>query len=139
MDIQAQIEEFYDVVIIGAGPVGGYLGWKFKELGHTVLIVEEHSEIGRPFQCAGLVNPGAMKKVPMNDTILTPIWGARINSPNGTTVDIGSPERIRTWSVCRKKFDEGVVRLAVESGADIILNSKPTKLDIEEDSYLVGL
>ena len=46
MDIQAQIEEFYDVVIIGAGPVGGYLGWKFKELGHTVLIVEEHSEIG---------------------------------------------------------------------------------------------
>jgi len=133
MNVQAQIEEFYDVVIIGAGPVGGYLGWKFKELGHTVLIVEEHSEIGRPFQCAGLVNPGAMERVPMKNTILTPIWGARINSPNGTTVDIGSPERIRTWSVCRKKFDEGVVRLAIESGADIILNSKPTKLDIEKD------
>ena len=87
MNVQAQVEEFYDVVIIGAGPVGGYLGWKFKELGHTVLIVEEHSEIGRPFQCAGLVNPGAMERVPMKNTILTPIWGARINSPNGITVD----------------------------------------------------
>ena len=26
-------------------------------------MVEEHDQIGRPFQCAGLVNPGAMKKV----------------------------------------------------------------------------
>ena len=139
MNVQTQVEEFYDVIIIGAGPVGGYLGWKFRELGHTVLIVEEHSEIGRPFQCAGLVNPGAMERVPMNDTILTPIWGARINSPHGTTVDIGSPERIRTWSVCRKKFDEGVVRLAVESGVDIILDSKPTKLDIEHDFAEVSI
>ena len=46
--------EFYDVVIIGAGPIGGYLGWKLRKQGHSVLIVEEHSEIGRPFQCAGL-------------------------------------------------------------------------------------
>ena len=133
MSVQSRLDEYYDVVIIGAGPVGGYLGWSMRKLGHSVLIIEEHSEIGRPFQCAGLVNPGAMERVPMEDTVLTPIWGARINSPNGTTVDIGSPERVRTWSVCRKKFDEGVVRLAVESGANIILNSKPTNIVIEDD------
>jgi len=133
MSVQSRLDEYYDVVIIGAGPVGGYLGWSMRKLGHSVLIIEEHSEIGRPFQCAGLVNPGAMERVPMEDTVLTPIWGARINSPNGTTVDIGSPERVRTWSVCRKKFDEGVVRLAVESGANIILNSKPTNIVIEDN------
>ena len=133
MSVQSRLDEYYDVVIIGAGPVGGYLGWSMRKLGHSVLIIEEHSEIGRPFQCAGLVNPGAMKRVPMEHTVLTPIWGARINSPNGTTVDIGSPERVRTWSVCRKKFDEGVVRLAVESGANIILNSKPTNIVIEDN------
>lgn len=133
MSVQSRLGEYYDVVIIGAGPVGGYLGWSMRKLGHSVLIIEEHSEIGRPFQCAGLVNPGAMERVPMEDTVLTPIWGARINSPNGTTVDIGSPERVRTWSVCRKKFDEGVVRLAVESGANIILNSKPTNIVIEDN------
>ena len=133
MSVQSRLDEYYDVVIIGAGPVGGYLGWSMRKLGHSVLIIEEHSEIGRPFQCAGLVNPGAMERVPMEDTVLTPIWGARINSPNGTTVDIGSPERVRTWSVCRKKFDEGVVRLAVESGANIILNSKPNNIVIEDN------
>ena len=131
--MRAPSKEFYDVVIIGAGPIGGYLGWNLRRLGHSVLIIEEHSEIGRPFQCAGLVNPGAMARVPLEKTVLSPIWGARINSPNGITVDIGSPERIRTWSVCRKKFDEGVVTLAVESGAALWLDSSPTNISIYDD------
>ena len=52
-----------------------------QKIGATVLIIEEHSEIGRPFQCAGLVNPSAMARVPMEKSVLSPIWGARINSP----------------------------------------------------------
>ena len=125
--------DFYDAIIIGAGPVGGYLGWKLTDLGHTVLIIEEHAEIGRPFQCAGLVNPGAMERVPMRESVLSPIWGARINSPNGITVDIGSSDRVRTWSVCRKKFDEGVVKLAVNNGAELLLESRPTNISITDD------
>ena len=125
--------EFYDVVIIGAGPIGGYLGWKLRQHGHSVLIVEEHSEIGRPFQCAGLINPGAMDRVPMKESVLSPIWGARINSPNGITVDIGSSDRIRTWSVCRKKFDEGVVKLAIDSGAELLLESRPVSITNFDD------
>lgn len=131
--MEAPSEEYYDAVIVGAGPIGGYLGWNLGKLGHSVLIIEEHSEIGRPFQCAGLVNPSAMARVPMEKSVLSPIWGARINSPSGITVDIGSPERIRTWSVCRKKFDEGVVKLAVDSGAELLLNSRPINISNFED------
>ena len=126
--MRAPSKGFYDAIIIGAGPIGGYLGWNLGRLGHSVLIIEEHSEIGRPFQCAGLVNPSAMARVPLDSSVLSPIWGARINSPSGITVDIGSPERIRTWSVCRKKFDEGIVKLAVDSGAELLLNSRPTNI-----------
>ena len=43
----------YDVVVIGAGPIGGYLSRRLSEHGNSVLLVEEHAEIGRPFQCAG--------------------------------------------------------------------------------------
>ncbi len=126
--VRSTSKEFYDAIIIGAGPIGGYLAWNLRKLGHSVLIIEEHSEIGRPFQCAGLVNPSAMARVPLEKSVLSPIWGARINSPSGITVDIGSPERIRTWSVCRKKFDEGVVKLAVDSGAELILNTRPKSI-----------
>ena len=95
---------------------------------HTVLIIEEHSEIGRLFVCAGLVNSERYGKGAVRKSVISPIWGARTNSPNGITVDIGSPERIRTWSVCRKKFDEGVVKLAMDSGAELLLNSRPTNI-----------
>jgi geranylgeranyl reductase family protein len=131
------VDFHYDVAIVGAGPVGGYLATKMREHGHSVLIIEEHDEIGRPFQCAGLVNPDAMSKVSLEQTVLTPIWGARIHGPSGTPVEIGNPNRTRTWSVCRKKFDEALVRRAVEEGSDIWLSSTPEDVEIGMESALL--
>ena len=34
----------YDVVVIGAGPIGGYLSRRLSEHGNSVLLVEEHAE-----------------------------------------------------------------------------------------------
>ena len=120
-------------VIVGAGPIGGYLAQKLAKNYLRILILEEHSEIGRPFQCAGLVNPKAMASVGLLNTVLTPIWGARIYSPEGTLVEIGQEDKIRTWSVCRKLFDEAVVIQSIKSGADIWLSSKPVNLEVNED------
>ena len=69
----------WDVVIVGAGPVGGHTANLLAKLGHSVLLLEEHNEIGRPFQCAGLVTPNAMKQVGLYDTILEEIDGALIH------------------------------------------------------------
>ena len=123
----------YDVVVVGAGPVGGFLARRMCEGGASVLLLEEHSQIGRPFQCAGLVNPDAMRLVGLEGTVLTPIWGARIHSPSGIPVVIGNEKQVRTWSVCRKLFDEGVVSQGVDAGADLWLSSKPESADIVED------
>ena len=123
----------YDAVIIGAGPVGGYLARELCSRNHSVLIIEEHDEVGRPFQCAGLVNPGAMKRVDLYDTVLSEIWGANIHSPEGTVVRIGDPDRVRTFSVCRKLFDEAVVMQSMKNGAEILLCSKPKSVQLEVD------
>lgn len=129
----------YDVVIVGAGPIGGYLARKLVEEKLSVLVLEEHAEIGRPFQCAGLVNPKAMESVNLVNTVLTPIWGARIYSPEGTLVEIGHKEKIRTWSVCRKLFDEAVVNQAVKSGAELWLSSKPKELEIFDNKVKITI
>jgi len=129
----------YDVVVVGAGPVGGFLAQRMSEGGASVLLLEEHAQIGRPFQCAGLVNPETMSLTGLQSTVLTPIWGARIHSPSGIPVVIGNEQDIRTWSVCRKLFDEGVVRGAVQSGAEIWLSSKPLSADSYEDHVLLSV
>ena len=41
----------YDVIIVGAGPVGGRAATLLSQEGLSVLLLEEHKEIGRPFQC----------------------------------------------------------------------------------------
>ena len=115
-----------DALIVGAGPVGGYLAKRLADKGKSVLMLEEHAQIGRPFQCAGLVNPGSMSKVGLEEVSQTRIWGARIHGPEGTLVEIGSPDRTRTWSVCRKLFDEAVVNMAV-STLSLIHISEPTR------------
>jgi len=43
----------YDLFIVGAGPVGCYFTQKISEFKYK--LIEEHSEIGKPVQCAGLV------------------------------------------------------------------------------------
>ena len=129
----------FQVVIVGAGPVGGRLATELAASGISTLMLEEHAEIGRPFQCAGLVNPPVMDIVGLHDTILQNIDGALIHSPTGVQVPVGSSGDIRTHVVCRKRFDQGVVRQAMEEGAHLWLLSKPldAKVGTETVSLLV--
>ena len=129
----------YDVVVVGAGPIGGFLSRTLNQHGHSVLLLEEHAEIGRPFQCAGLVNPAAMETIGLENTILTTIWGANIHSPSGTKVSIGDPVVPRTYSVCRKLFDEAVVMQSIESGTNLSLSTKPVSANVYREYVEVDL
>ena len=130
---------FFDCIVVGAGPIGGYLSKKLNENGHSVLLLEEHDEIGRPFQCAGLVNPAAMGTIGLESSILTSIWGANIHSPSGKRVSIGDPKVPRTFSVCRKVFDEAVVMQSIATGTEIMLSTKPVSASIENEYVEVNI
>ena len=128
-----------DILVIGAGPIGGYFSRQMSKLGCNILMIEEHSEIGKPFQCAGLVNPSSMEKVGLYDTVLSEIDGAIMHSPFGTTIEIGKPNQIRTYAVCRKKFDQAVVQQAMDEGAELWLNSKPLDTNYVDDFIITEI
>ena len=101
-----------------------------------MLQIEEHAEIGRPFQCAGLVTPSAMDKVALHDTTLTDVWGARMHSPDGTSIQIGNPNVVREHVVCRKRFDESVVRQGIAAGTELWLNSTIINSEVKDEHVL---
>ena len=44
-----------EIIIIGAGPIGCYAGYLLAKEGYEVDIYENHSHIGSPIQCTGLL------------------------------------------------------------------------------------
>ena len=129
----------YDVVIIGAGPVGGYTARLLCERGLSVVMVEEHNEVGRPFQCAGLVTPSAMDAVEAYDTVVEDVDGALIHGPSGTLVPVGRQGELRTYVVCRKRFDQTVVQQGLEAGADLLLESQPTSAEVKPNGVEIEI
>ena len=129
----------YDAIIVGAGPVGGHLGRILSEKGLHVLLLEEHKEIEETIPVCGLGHLSAMNRVGLHDSVLTDVWGARIHSPLGTRVEIGEPSILRTHVVCRKLFDEGCVRQAIEAGATLWVDSKPTDAEVDDEGVTVSI
>ena len=69
-----------DVLVIGGGPAGCFLGGLLAKKGFSVLIVEEHGEIGKPVECAGLLSTRVFEiaKIPPAKVRGNPIRGARV-------------------------------------------------------------
>ncbi len=106
-----------EVLIVGAGPVGA---WTAAELAkrHEVLLVEEHAEIGRPVQCAGLVAPRVLEMTSAQDCVLNRLRGAVITFPAGGELEFAAKE-CKAVVVDRARLDKHLVERAVDAGATL--------------------
>ena len=68
------------IVVIGAGPVGLEAAYH----SNADIVLEEHSEIGEPQSCAGLISSGGIESLKIYDKsyVLNEIRGADFFSPN---------------------------------------------------------
>ena len=46
----------HDVIVVGAGPAGLCTALRAAEEGLDVLVLEEHTEVGVPTHCTGIVS-----------------------------------------------------------------------------------
>jgi len=114
----------YDVVVVGAGPVGGYVAGKIAEKNYKVIIFEKNKQIGIPVNCAGLVSPRVFDilDIKKEKVIQNTLKGANIHSPSGEVLTIGG-NQIHAYAIDRTKFDNEIIKKSKEKGAEIFLEN----------------
>ncbi len=117
----------YDIIIVGGGPIGSYMAHRSADSGYDVLLIDRKNEIGRPMQCAGLVNIGLFSLPGMEgikDKVkLKEIYGADIYSPSGKMLPLRGKE-VKALSIDRSAFDLELLRSAARSGSEIMIGTE---------------
>jgi len=133
----------YDVIVIGAGPGGSMAAKKSAEEGLDVLLVEKRQEIGSPVRCAEGVSKKELHKFvkPEKKWIAAEIKGAKIYSPDGTEI-VMSEEMAGSevgYVLERKIFDRHLARLAARAGAEVIVKTRATGFERENNIVRVRM
>lgn len=107
----------YDLVVVGAGPVGSFLAWKFAEEGKGVLLLEK-DEVGEPLRCTGHISKDLFNFVPRRDGFIENRIRKGIFHNNGDTYMFGGGE-VLSYVIDRGRFDRFLAQRAEENGVDI--------------------
>ena len=114
----------YDVLVIGGGPAGLYAAYCLAKAGRRVAVFEEHSEIGRPLHCTGLLAVESFSRFTLpEDAILGTLRSARLHSPSGYLLSLASAQD-ETVILDRPSFDRGLADQAVRAGVDLFLGHR---------------
>ena len=121
----------YDVVVVGAGPVGSTAARYAALNGAKVLLLEEHAFIGSPVGCTGLLSTRAVAECelkPSDEFVFNSVRGAFVHAPDGQCLPIDG-KQTRAYVVSRKNFDRTLAVKAVEEGVELSLRTRAVGLE----------
>jgi len=107
----------YDVVVVGAGPIGSKTAELIAKKGFKVLVLEEHPEIGIPVQCSGLVSHRIFKLSRMpKDVVVNKVKKARLYCKENY-VELKSKKTV--YVIDREKFDKKMAKRCKDENVEI--------------------
>jgi digeranylgeranylglycerophospholipid reductase len=130
----------FDVAVVGAGPSGCMAAKYAARAGASVVLFEEHSCIGWPVACAGLLGTRALveAELPVGRYILQDFKGASVYSPGGFRMDFKAASS-RAWAVDRRLFDRAIALDALKEGAELKLCSPVRRMTRAGQSWELDL
>lgn len=127
----------YDVVVIGAGPVGSYTAYQLADKGFKVCLIDEKENIGEGVLCAGVIGKAAFKRYDLpSESIVARVDSVSFFSPFGQRL-VYEPQDIFAYVVDRDVFDRKLFLQAKRCGVDIFL--KQRVVDITGASYFYSV
>jgi geranylgeranyl reductase family protein len=127
----------FDVVVIGAGPTGCYAAKGLARLGYKVLVIEEHTEIGEPVHCTGILSLEAYHRFDLDrDCVETNLSSARFFSPGGQSFLVSS-DQPQAVVVDRARFDRRLAEQALSLGTSFLLGTRVERMAAQGDRVRV--
>ncbi len=133
------LKEYYDVIVVGAGPAGSMAAKFASERNVSVLMLEKDRDVGYPVRCAEAINRATLTEFIKPD----PKWvAAEITkfgfvAPNGkeVVIDLG---QVEGYVLERRIFDYELAKLASEAGAEVVTRAYVNGL-LFEDNKVSGV
>ncbi|RLC81063.1 MAG: NAD(P)/FAD-dependent oxidoreductase [Chloroflexi bacterium] len=115
----------FDVIIVGAGPIGSTIAEVLARASLRVALLEEHPNVGLPDHCSGLVSPRTLDLAGIagERVGLLRFSRARVWSPGGKTLWLDS-NSVQAVAIDRPRFDRLIAERAVEAGACLMLETQ---------------
>jgi len=114
----------YDVVVIGAGPVGSHTAYQLADRGLNVCMIDKKKKIGTGSICAGVIGREAFERYDLpSDTVVNNINSVSFFSPFGQRLEY-EQEKDFAYVVDRDLFDSKLMQKAKTRGVEVFLNGK---------------
>lgn len=121
----------YDIIVVGAGPIGSTYAYKMAEEGFSVALFDMKNRIGQPLQCAGLVSTNICDTNNLPEHVISnKVMGANLYSPEGTVIRVGKNKTV-AYVLDRIMYDKYLFERAVEVGVSPYLGDRVLDVDIE--------
>jgi len=129
----------HDAIVVGAGPAGSQAATSLAQRGYSVLVLEEHPQIGVPTNCSGLIGAEAFERFDLpRDSVIREFDSATFFSPKGNAATVGA-DRVMAYVVRRCEFDQSMAQRAVACGADYHLGVRCVGLEYEGDGVKLSV
>ena len=127
------------LLLLGGGPVGCAAARDLAEAGFKVLVAEDHSQIGEPLRCSGLISSRTLQLSRVSPNVVChKLTGARVHAPGGEVMDL-SGTRVYALAVDRVAFDRDLAEQAAAAGAQIVCCAKAVDLEFVAGGVRVKL
>ena len=131
----------FDVVVAGGSIAGLTFAAEAAKRGLSVLVAEEHSEIGEPEKCDGLVSLRGLKRYghpPRSEVVQNKIASGVMHSPLGKhfTVDATSLDVV---VLDRSAYDKQVADEARANGAEVVTGARASNFLQVQDEVSVDV